>query len=627
MTPGYSKTHVDHVSRVLRTAERASTLPLPSSIVESWRRSVQQHRLDPGSLQGPRVLEAHQLFEHKEHLDDFLRLASDELGRLHYQIRDSDYCVMLINTQGCTVDFRIDPVLRRDYRRSGIDLGTCWSESEEGTTAVSAVLIDKQPITVHKQDHFRAAFIGNTCSAAPIFAPDGELLAVLDASSVRAPDDRRSQNLVRHMVIQSASIMENAYFMYCTQALWVLQAHSLPGYIDSQPQFLFAWDHDGVIQALNPSARRFLLHQHGRIPLTIREAFVADNLPGNFDDSIHYLPGVDLHVRLKAPHRPCPVAFTNATRAKDGNALDPKVAKALELAVRVKDRGLPVLIQGETGAGKEHFALQLHAASLRKDQPFVAVNCAAIPENLIESELFGYTAGAFTGASSKGMRGLLQQADGGTLFLDEIGDMPLALQTRLLRVLSQGEVSPLGAARPLSVDIQVICASHRNLVNLVEQGSFREDLYFRLNGASFEVPPLRKRQDKLALINSLLTEENRRGKEQFQLGDAALEALLNHSWPGNMRELHHALKYACAICTGGTITPHDLPATLGKSAPAREDTTEASSPERQLLIDALVRNRWKPLLAARELGISRATLYRRVKQYDIKMPGKGSYTD
>lgn len=307
--------------------------------------------------------------------------------------------------------------------------------------------------------------------------------------------------------------------------------------------------------------------------------------------------------------------------------LTPKVAKALELAVRVKDRGLPVLIQGETGAGKEHFALQLHAASLRKDQPFVAVNCAAIPENLIESELFGYTAGAFTGASSKGMRGLLQQADGGTLFLDEIGDMPLALQTRLLRVLSQGEVSPLGAARPLSVDIQVICASHRNLVNLVEQGSFREDLYFRLNGASFEVPPLRKRQDKLALINSLLTEENRRGKEQFQLGDAALEALLNHSWPGNMRELHHALKYACAICTGGTITPHDLPATLGKSAPAREDTTEASSPERQLLIDALVRNRWKPLLAARELGISRATLYRRVKQYDIKMPGKGSYTD
>jgi transcriptional regulator of acetoin/glycerol metabolism len=297
----------------------------------------------------------------------------------------------------------------------------------------------------------------------------------------------------------------------------------------------------------------------------------------------------------------------------------------MELAVRVKDRGLPVLIHGETGAGKEFFALQLHAASERRDKPFVAVNCAAIPESLIESELFGYAAGAFTGASTKGMRGLLQQADGGTLFLDEIGDMPLALQTRLLRVLSEGEVAPLGGARTQAIDIQVICASHRDIATLVEAGSFRQDLFFRLSGARFDIPPLRERKDKLALINSLLDDECERSGERVELSESALEMLLNYSWPGNMRQLHHVLRYACAVCKSQVIGVDDLPVTLGASAPVKGQENVSGSPERQALIDTLVRNRWKPLLAARELGISRATLYRKVNLHGIKMPGKGSY--
>jgi transcriptional regulator of acetoin/glycerol metabolism len=621
MSSGFSKTHVEHVSRVLRTAQHAPTLPVPNAILDSWRRSVQHYKLDPGSLQGPRVLEAHQIHEHRQRVDDFLHLAGDEMSRLHSRVRDADYCVMLTDTLGCTVDYRIESALRGEYRRSGMDVGTCWSEKEEGTTAVSAVLIDKLPVTVHKLDHFRAAFIGNTCSAAPIFSPRGEILAVLDVSSVRAPDDRRSQYLIRQMVIQSATDLENAYFMYSTQDLWVLRAHPLPGYVDSQPQCLFAWDRDGRIEALNPAARRLLLQRCGRIPAHIDEAFAAAQLPAAGDDSLHYLPSMGLHVRLKMPRRPISAPGVS----HPASALDPKVAQALELAVRVKDRGLPVLIHGETGAGKEHFALQLHAASKRRDKPFVAVNCAAIPESLIESELFGYTAGAFTGASTKGMRGLLQQADGGTLFLDEIGDMPLPLQTRLLRVLSEGEVAPLGGARTQSIDIQVICASHRDIATLVETGSFREDLFFRLSGARFDIPPLRERKDKLALINKLLGDECQRSGERLELSEAALEMLLNYSWPGNMRQLHHVLRYACAVCKGQVIGVDDLPVTLGASAPVKGQETVSGSPERQALIDTLVRNRWKPLLAAQELGISRATLYRKVNLHGIKMPGKGSY--
>jgi transcriptional regulator of acetoin/glycerol metabolism len=286
-----------------------------------------------------------------------------------------------------------------------------------------------------------------------------------------------------------------------------------------------------------------------------------------------------------------------------------------------------VLIQGETGSGKEVFARQLHQASLRRDRPFIAVNCAAIPENLIESELFGYAAGAFTGASNKGMQGLLEQADGGTLFLDEIGDMPLTLQTRLLRVLAEGEVAPLGASRSKAIDIQVVCASHRDLEALVSSGEFREDLYFRLSGARFQLPPLRERSDRLALINRILEEESSACATAMQLGSTALECLLGYRWPGNVRELRHVLRYACAVCESQLILLSDLPEHLpGRrlNDSASADALErCASPEREALIDALVRHRWKPTPAAKALGISRATLYRRVHQHGIDMPGRG----
>lgn len=331
------------------------------------------------------------------------------------------------------------------------------------------------------------------------------------------------------------------------------------------------------------------------------------------------LPSWGLHMRLKMPRRAAPALSTPT------NTPDKGISRVLQLAIRVKDRGLPILVHGETGAGKEYFARQLHAASARKNKPFVAVNCAAIPDSLIESELFGYVAGAFTGASNKGMRGLLQQANGGTLFLDEIGDMPLQLQPRLLRALSEGEVAPLGAARAQAVDIQVICATHRDLNSLVEAGTFREDLFFRLNGARFDVPPLRERDDKLTLINSLLDAEGEHCGIRLSLSDAVLELLLNYHWPGNMRQLHHALRYACAVCTGSIIGIDDLPAALTVNSLTHAAEVPSGSPGRQHLIEVLVRNRWKPLLAARELGISRATLYRRVNLHGIKMPGKGSY--
>ena len=623
----HSKAHVDCVSRVLKNAAHLPQLPVPDLILDSWRRSMEQHHLDPGSLQGPRILSHNVLQECRERSELFLRIASEEVARLHGRVRDADYCVLLTDAQGQTIDYRVESTIRNDCQKAGLYLGTCWSEGEEGTCGVAAVLTARTPVTVHKRDHFRAAFIGLTCSAAPVFDPQGELLGVLDVSAVRSPDERRSQHLIRQMVVQSAREIEQAFFMNSVQGYWVLRAHRSPGYVDSQPDYLLAWDDDGRLQALNPAARQWLLHGLGRLPEHIGQVFDQAQLQAARDESLcllHHQAGTQaLHGRLSAPRR------SNRSRQRlvlSPAELDPRLAESLRLAVRVKDRNLPVLIQGETGSGKEVFARQLHQASQRREQPFVAINCAAIPESLIESELFGYVAGAFTGASHKGMPGLLQQADGGTLFLDEIGDMPLALQTRLLRVLAEGEVAPLGASRRKAVDLQVICASHRDLESLVAAGEFREDLYFRLGGARFQLPPLRERSDRLALINRILAEESSHCATTLQLGSAALECLLGYRWPGNVRQLRHVLRYACAVCEGPLIQPCHLPEPLhsqGLPGSVLEDARELEpSPQRQALIDALIRHRWKPTATAKALGISRATLYRRVHQHGIEMPGR-----
>ena len=221
-------------------------------------------------------------------------------------------------------------------------------------------------------------------------------------------------------------------------------------------------------------------------------------------------------------------------------------------ARRVAASAVSVMIQGATGTGKELFARALHAASGRS--PFIALNCAAIPESLIESELFGYKSGAFTGARREGMKGTILQASGGTLFLDEIGDMPLALQTRLLRVLEEHEVVPLGADKPMKVDLRVVCASHQNLRSMIARGQFREDLYYRLNGITLELPRLADRTDKDQLIRKLLGAETSDGRP-VAIETDAFNVLLNYDWPGNIRELRNVIRTALAICDGGRRAP------------------------------------------------------------------------
>jgi transcriptional regulator of acetoin/glycerol metabolism len=243
----------------------------------------------------------------------------------------------------------------------------------------------------------------------------------------------------------------------------------------------------------------------------------------------------------------------------------------------------------------------------------VAVNCAAIPEALIESELFGYLPGSFSGASAKGKRGLVQEADGGTLFLDEIGDMPLALQARLLRVLSEREVLPVGATRAVPVNIRVIAATHAPLETLVREGRFRDDLYYRLNGAQIQLPPLRQRSDLTAMIGRLLGGRT--------LLPEARARLLAHPWPGNLRELRNVLEFATSVCPEGPIGLDDLPE-LGPASTVRTPGPTAGPQREADLHQALRAAQWNVSEVARRMGLSRMTLYRRMKRAGIVPPNR-----
>ncbi|CAG4898004.1 sigma-54-dependent Fis family transcriptional regulator [Paraburkholderia saeva] len=632
-----------HVDRVRGAIEGRLPPPAGSSrLVSSWQRSFETWQLDPGSAIGPRVLTSSELREIQGKEEAFLRASGQCLSRLHDMIRVVDYCVMLTDAHGVTIDYRIDRDRRSHFKHAGLYIGSCWSEREEGTCGVANVLTDLAPITVHKTDHFRAAFTTLTCSAAPIFAPAGELIGVLDASAVQSPDNRESQRLVFQLVRQSAGLIEDGYFLNQTAQHWILFGHASRNFVEVQPELLIAFDECGNIVTANRKARECIPDLNG--PRHIDDIFDTSEVHLHDlarTDAIVGLrlraTGATLYARIRAPmRRPARVTATTTPTSRESHAerhlgamsrflhsADPRIAQNAQVALRIAGKRLPILILGETGVGKEVFARAIHEAGERRARPFVAVNCAAIPESLIESELFGYAPGAFTGARSRGARGKIAMASGGSLFLDEIGDMPLSLQTRLLRVLAEGEVVPLGGDAPVRVDIDVICATHRSPSQMVSEGVFREDLFYRLSGATLTMPPLRERADIRDVIEAVFDEEARCATHVLTLDAHLAEQLGTLPWPGNIRQLRNVLRYACAVCDSSRVElRHIAPdiAALLSPVHAREAQRTASPDERARILEALTQQHWRPNAAAQALGMSRATLYRRMAKLKIVGP-------
>lgn len=301
--------------------------------------------------------------------------------------------------------------------------------------------------------------------------------------------------------------------------------------------------------------------------------------------------------------------------------------KIFAVLPQIAESDSTVLIEGETGTGKEMMAKCLHDLSTRREKPFVAINCGALPDTLLESELFGYKAGAFTNAV-RDKPGYFAQAEGGTILLDEIGETSPAFQVKLLRVLEEREFQPLGSVARKRVNVRILAATNRDLEALVEQGVFRRDLFYRINIVRLALPPLRQRKEDIPLlVERFIDKMNRlRGKAVSGLEPAALERLLAHEYPGNIRELENIIEHAFILCSQGRIGLHHLPASLGSQAAAVAGPSSLSirarhqATEAEMIRDALVRNGYNRLAAARDLGMHKSTLFRKLKKLNLELP-------
>ncbi len=623
-------------------------LPAQPTIRRSWLRCLNEYQLDPTQPRPARVVPQQILIEHRESVDELLHVARAGVDQLYQQIAQLGYVLLLTDHRGITVEFRGDPNQDQQLRKAGLYLGADWDERFAGTCAVGTCLHDRQAIICHRQEHFDASHISLTCTAAPIADPQGNVMAVLDISALQSPTQHESQNFSLSLVTLYARMIEDAYFLQRYRDCLMVRLDTSREFVHVNGRGLIAIEENGQVIAANAVGRDLISEHQRRWPPwsahhtpmlgELFECEIADVLSINSatDDQLRaFRARVDntiYFISLLEPRRPRPAQQAQPLASSLPEPLvrlgadDPAMRKVQKLAERLRNEAsVNVLISGETGTGKEIVARALHDSGNRSKGPFIAVNCAAIPEALIESELFGYEPGAFTGGRAKGMRGLIPQAHGGTLFLDEIGDMPLALQTRLLRVLAEREVMPLGANKPEKVDIRVITATHRNIDAMIQQGEFREDLYYRLNGAQLRLPALRDRADKLYVIRRVFDDiiQERASSQSPRLRADAISALLAYAWPGNIRQLKNALAFALATSENEEITVHDLPEQCLSQRITRLATplpADAGSDSDHTLLDMLKEQHWNISAVARALGVSRPTVYRQMQRQGIAPP-------
>jgi transcriptional regulator of acetoin/glycerol metabolism len=605
----------NHVARVLSVANHVADVDASSRIENSWRRCLISHKLDPARQGPPQTLTEAEIRHVAEPMEETIRLLTPELDDLARVLREAGYCVNLADANATMLFSRLpgeaDARMFLDWK---IYTGSNFAETFEGTNGLGTCLAEQKPILVHRDEHFRAQWHMFSCAVAPLFDQAGRLAGAINITSCREDLERAAHQLALAVTMEATRRMEGAIFREHFRNAWIA---TVPGDGGSG---LLAYDDDRRIVGACRSARALLGLTDGLIASGIDLArYVKLDHSRNVDELVELrrADGRPLGQSRVAPplraksstSRPdVPVDRFDALHRLAGR--DPGLVRSVKRLRSIGDHNLPVLLHGETGVGKDVFARAIHAASNRARNNYVALNCAAMPESLIDAELFGYEAGAFTGARRDGSKGLIVQADGGTLFLDEIGDMPIALQTRLLRVLENREVWPLGALKPVSVDIRLISATHRDLGRMAEEGSFRADLYFRLRGMEVRLPALRERADRDDIIRQIAREE----APKCRLSQQAWALLAAYPYPGNMRQLRHVLRLAGCTAEDGVITDADLdlPPFGGRGEPDLE------AAERAAIVEALRRHGGRVTEAARALKLSRATLYRKIKQLKIE---------
>ena len=631
MKPALINAHAQQVLQAVQGTHANHGAVTDRAITRSWRRCLDQYQLDPASRRAPNVVEHPRLQDHRAPLEHIIAVAHWQMSNLHQQLGRDGHVVLLTDARGVAIDSVFNESERGEFQRSGLWLGSVWSEDCEGTNGVGTCLVERQHVTIRRDQHFRVKHAGLTCSASPIFDASGELLAVLNLSSVREEESLQQHFKAMALTNLTANLVESCYFLGHDPQRYLLRFHPESGFVGLLGEGLLSFDESACICSVSRSALDMLGLSRDQVvgqSLTMLLETPIDQLMSQASSQpsvcwpMRLVDGRLLYGQLREPLRKVPLVTPAIPKINDVHVCleDPRLQRGFARALRVLERDVPVFLQGETGTGKEAFAAALHRASSRANQPFVAINCAAIPEALIESELFGYRGGSFTGARKDGMIGKLEQADGGILFLDEIADMPLALQTRLLRVLEERQVVPLGGATARPLDVRLISASHQDLHACVAEGRLREDLFYRIAGFAVHLPPLRERSDKGLLLDLLLRDEGAGGRIRLEPG--VRERLLTQPWPGNVRQLRTCLRTLVALAFEGRVTLDDLaellPAASASVAPA-ENPLGVS--ERQTLLTLIEAEHWHIAHVAARLGISRNTLYRKLRHHGISRPG------
>ncbi len=640
-----TQSHADLIRSVI--AGHGAGLPIDEVIRRSWSRCLTTYALDPHQSKRPNTVEHADLLARRQRIGAVLPIARIEMEGLSKLMLHSEYSIMLTDRDGVILSYVGHPNFAATARRCGFREGVVWSEQELGTNGMGTCLTTQRPIVIHRTEHFLAQNIQLTCSAAPIFDMRGQLLAALDISGASA----NAQTHTLALVDMAAQNVENRALLGACKDYYVLRFHRCAEFVSTPGEGVVAFDEQGTIMGANRSALELLrLRDHqalcgqrvdrvfetslaALLQLAARHRFRPEPLPSPAGRRPWFAM---LQAPVEPQRRVMPAAGTapGSPQTPESDPLqclhssDPVMQQSVEVLRRVVD-DISVLLLGETGTGKGYCARAIHAASRRAEKAFLSVNCGAIPEPLIESELFGHKPGAFTGAARDGSMGRILQANGGTLFLDEIGDMPLPLQARLLNVIEDREVLPLGGTKPIPVDVRIISATQHDPVELIAKGQFRDDLYYRLNGITVRMPPVRQRADIPDLIRKLVRTEA--GAESaIDIEIALIERLARYSWPGNVRQLRNVVRTMLALRSTNDLTLADFneswlagatrteEPTLESGRPVEADVENVlSSAECDALRRTLEAFHWNISAAASRLHLSRRTLYRKMHRHGL----------
>jgi len=632
---------------VKRQHERAE---YQSIIADSWSRCIgyglhHDHEPEPANLddQARRKLE--------QGYEALLSTTETEVLPYYNNIMSNSRCLILLADSDARVlkgwgDQRITESHLRPWFGAGAD----WHERHAGTNAIGTSIATGLPVQVQRNEHFLKLNRSIISSAAPIFNTDRTLVGVLSAFSDAYLPQAHTLGMVR---LLSQSVENRLIIRQLGGDHFILTLNTTADNIDSPWSGLIAFDQSGRVIASNQRADQLLgepLSGRNLNSLFIENRNQVLNHSHDTPIQLTTTQRVRLSGLLKRPislgasslkpsramprpRKPEPGYASSALDELEHG--DPLVRRCADHARKVLERGVPILICGETGVGKEVMVKALHGTSERLSQPLVSVNCAAIPPELVESELFGYEAGAFTGARAQGSLGLIRKADKGILFLDEIGEMPLAAQSRLLRVLQEREVTPVGSTERIPVDILLVSATNRPLSGRIDSGEFRADLYYRINGLCLELPPLRKRMDRKELVRRIYQEHCEEGQPDH-LNAEVMAALENHPWPGNIRQLVNIIRVAVAIADGEEVQLWHLPEDFVAEYNGRKETDQKQTLDTPSLQQARQANDnnsgdtmnrtlivYRQYMgnvsrAAKELAVSRNTLYKRLRDLGVR---------